>query len=157
MKYTKHAVIGILMVPGLAWGLSFASDTVFLDAQTKAECVAQNGGYIEWAGMSYCTISGKEGVERGMITFQNGTWYKQGIICHSCTVEGGYQVNGTYNDQYEPEVVAQQPEEGEVPVDFTYEPEERGEIIDTPPRVLIPSNDMKPWYIRWFSWLWDWI
>lgn len=47
------------MLPNVTHALSFVEGTVFLEAETEAECELQSGAFIEWYGEVYCTQEGE--------------------------------------------------------------------------------------------------
>ena len=60
----KHflPVAALLLLPVTSHALSFMEGTIFLEAETKAECDAQGGSFIEWYGEIYCTQEGDTSV-----------------------------------------------------------------------------------------------
>jgi len=55
MMYRQYLLLSLVFIPVLSQALSFHSDTIFLDAQTKPECSTQGGSWTEWYGQTYCT------------------------------------------------------------------------------------------------------
>ena len=53
MKYLLY--LSVLLIPLSASALSFAPDTVFLEATTSEACAAEGGDFTEWYGETYCT------------------------------------------------------------------------------------------------------
>lgn len=166
-KQKLHTIItlGLFILFGFvatnnADALSFVEGTVFLDAQTEAECEVQGGAYTYWQGEVYCTVAPSvDAMVQSNIYFDesDSTWKDQDGVCEECTPENGYRDDGVYEHQDENGIYVEQ--------DLSVSSTNEGDVqygdesgVDSKSNVRVESRTaiQSSWFNNFVDWLTFW-